>query len=224
MAMNHYDMEANSRIENLVAFKKAYGGSLLAVTHCLEKFFPRMTDEDVQGFLYAFFPFMFGIYPYTAVTGAAAYGYGAGGRRLCPAFCPGADAVVYRQAAAGISNVREEVRRTRRSVSCLNDSPAPDPARGCFSWVEAAEDCGDAAFPTGAAGKGAEILEGPVGSTRTLRPAGPCARLQSSIEGRPCRCPGPFLKPEGCHDPPRYVTEKDCGSAFWGFHFGKIGL
>ena len=40
MAMNHYDMEANSRIENLVAFKKAYGGSLLAVTHCLEKFFP----------------------------------------------------------------------------------------------------------------------------------------------------------------------------------------
>ena len=63
-----YDMEANSRIENLVAFKKAYGGSLLAVTHCLEKFFPRMTDEDVQGFLYAFFPFMFGIYPYTAVT------------------------------------------------------------------------------------------------------------------------------------------------------------
>lgn len=54
MAMNHYDMEANSRIENLVAFKKAYGGSLLAVTHCLEKFFPRMTDEDVQGFLYAF--------------------------------------------------------------------------------------------------------------------------------------------------------------------------
>ena len=68
MAMNPYDMEANSRIENLVAFKKAYGGSLLAVTHCLEKFFPRMTDEDVQGFLYAFFPFMFGIYPYTAVT------------------------------------------------------------------------------------------------------------------------------------------------------------
>ena len=68
MSMNHYDMEANSRIENLVAFKKAYGGSLLAVTHCLEKFFPRMTDEDVQGFLYAFFPFMFGIYPYTAVT------------------------------------------------------------------------------------------------------------------------------------------------------------
>ena len=68
LSMNHYDMEANSRIENLVAFKKAYGGSLLAVTHCLEKFFPRMTDEDVQGFLYAFFPFMFGIYPYTAVT------------------------------------------------------------------------------------------------------------------------------------------------------------
>lgn len=160
MAMNHYDMEANSRIENLVAFKKAYGGSLLAVTHCLEKFFPRMTDEDVQGFLYAFFPFMFGIYPYTAVTEQqrtamelAGVGYvRISVRELTRSFTA--------KLLPGISNVREEVRRTRRSVSCLNDSPCAGPARGCFSWVEAAENCGDAAFPTGAAGKGAEILEG----------------------------------------------------------------
>ena len=27
-----------------------------------------MTAADRQGFLYAFFPFLFGIYPYTAVT------------------------------------------------------------------------------------------------------------------------------------------------------------
>ena len=51
-----------------VLYARRHGRRLLAVTHCLEKFFPRMTDEDVQGFLYAFFPFMFGIYPYTAVT------------------------------------------------------------------------------------------------------------------------------------------------------------
>lgn len=68
MSMNHYDMEANSRMENLVAFKRAYGASMDALSRCLEKFFPRMTAADIQGFLYAFFPFLFGIYPYTVVT------------------------------------------------------------------------------------------------------------------------------------------------------------
>ena len=68
MSMNLYDMEANSRMENLVAFKIAYGNSIRAVTGCLQKFFPQMTERDLQGFIYAFFPFMFGIYPYTVVT------------------------------------------------------------------------------------------------------------------------------------------------------------
>lgn len=68
MSMNHYDMEANSRMENLVAFKTAYGDSMQAVNRCLEKFFPRMTKDGRQEFIFAFFPFMFGIYPYTVVT------------------------------------------------------------------------------------------------------------------------------------------------------------
>ncbi len=68
MSMNHYDMEANSRMENLVSFKVSYGNSIKAVTRCLEKFFPEMTADERQGFIYAFFPFMFGIYPYTVVT------------------------------------------------------------------------------------------------------------------------------------------------------------
>ncbi len=68
LAMNHYDMEANSRMENLVAFKVAYGNSLRAVSCCLGKFFPSMSVGDIQGFIYAFFPFLFGVYPYTVVT------------------------------------------------------------------------------------------------------------------------------------------------------------
>lgn len=68
MSMNHYDMEANSRMENLVAFKTAYGNSMRTMTCCLEKFFPQMAVSDIQGFIFAFFPFMFGIYPYTVVT------------------------------------------------------------------------------------------------------------------------------------------------------------
>ena len=68
MSMNHYDMESNSRMENLVAFKTVYGNSMRMVSGCLEKFFPYMTAEDRQGFIYAFFPFLFGVYPYTVVT------------------------------------------------------------------------------------------------------------------------------------------------------------
>lgn len=68
MSMNHYDMEANSRMENLVAFKTVYGNSMRTVTSCLQKFFPRMTAGDIQEFIYAFFPFLFGVYPYTVAT------------------------------------------------------------------------------------------------------------------------------------------------------------
>lgn len=68
MSMNHYDMEGSSRMENLVAFKEAYGAAIQAVRRCLEQFFPKMTPQDIQTFLYVFFPFLFGIYPYTVVT------------------------------------------------------------------------------------------------------------------------------------------------------------
>ncbi len=68
MSMNHYDMEENSRPENLVEMKIAYGRAMSAVRDCLNKFFPEMTAKQVDDFIYNFFPFMFGIYPYTFVT------------------------------------------------------------------------------------------------------------------------------------------------------------
>ena len=68
MSMNHYDLESSSRPERLAEFKVAYGNSLRTVLNCLEQYFPEMSFEDKQGFLYTFFPFMFGIYPYTFVT------------------------------------------------------------------------------------------------------------------------------------------------------------
>ena len=68
MSMNLYDMEGNSRIENLVAFKTVYAAAREAVAGCLKKFFPRMSDLDRQEFIYALFPFMFGVYPYTTVS------------------------------------------------------------------------------------------------------------------------------------------------------------
>lgn len=68
MSMNHYDMETGSRPEHLTAFKVVYGESIRTVTECLNKYFPEMTVSEKQDFIYTFFPFMFGIYPYTFVT------------------------------------------------------------------------------------------------------------------------------------------------------------
>ena len=68
LAMNNYDMEANSRQEMLTAFKRSYGGSMQRICMLLEKFCPDMGPADIQKFIYIFFPFMFGIYPYAEVT------------------------------------------------------------------------------------------------------------------------------------------------------------
>ena len=68
LSMNNYDMEANSRPELLVSFKRAYGESMENMRKILGKFRPDMSAEEKQNFIYVFFPFMFGIYPYTAVT------------------------------------------------------------------------------------------------------------------------------------------------------------
>ena len=48
MAMNLYDMEANTRLENLVAFKKAYYGAIRALAGCLRRFFPQMSAVHVR--------------------------------------------------------------------------------------------------------------------------------------------------------------------------------
>jgi len=68
LSMNNYEMEANSRQEMLTSFKQSYGRSMHLMCMLLEKFCPDMSVTEIQNFLYTFYPFMFGIYPYTAVT------------------------------------------------------------------------------------------------------------------------------------------------------------
>lgn len=65
LSMNHYDMEENSRLQRLTEFKEAYGASLDAVRACVRKFFP---DSDCERFIFVFFPFLFGVYPYSVAT------------------------------------------------------------------------------------------------------------------------------------------------------------
>ena len=68
LSMNNYDMEANSRQELLNTFKRSYGRSMRPMCMLLTKFCPDMSVTDIQNFIYTFYPCMFGIYPYTAVT------------------------------------------------------------------------------------------------------------------------------------------------------------
>ena len=68
LSMNLYDMESNSRMERLVEFKTAYGAASAALDRCLQSFVPGLGEEDRRCFLYAFLPFVYGLYPYTVVT------------------------------------------------------------------------------------------------------------------------------------------------------------
>ena len=68
LSMNLYDIEANSRVENLAGFKRVYAASMQAVRDLLTRSFPDLPAQACGRFLYALYPFLFGIYPYTAVT------------------------------------------------------------------------------------------------------------------------------------------------------------
>ncbi len=68
LSMNHYDMEENSSLDRLTDMKVAYNRSICTVRAFVKKYFPQLTDEQLHEFIYLFFPFMFGIYPYAVLT------------------------------------------------------------------------------------------------------------------------------------------------------------
>lgn len=70
VSMNMYEIEDNSRLEELIEFKKSYSRAIKTVRKCVDKFLNNMKekDKDKDKFIYLFFPFMYGIYPYTEAT------------------------------------------------------------------------------------------------------------------------------------------------------------
>ena len=68
LSMNMYDMEENSRMEELIDFKKAYGDAIKTLKKCVDKFFEKISKEEREEFVCLFFPLMYGIYPYAEVT------------------------------------------------------------------------------------------------------------------------------------------------------------
>ena len=55
-------------VEELIEFKKSYGSAINTVKKCLDKFINDMDEEEKENFIFLFFPFLFGIYPYTEAT------------------------------------------------------------------------------------------------------------------------------------------------------------
>lgn len=68
LSTNLNEMEQNSRLEHLVEFKIAYGASINAVRGCLQRFCPEMGEKGIEDFIFSFFPLVYGIYPYAAVS------------------------------------------------------------------------------------------------------------------------------------------------------------
>ena len=68
LSMNLYDLEENCSLTDLTTFKREYRRALDTVERLLTVYFPRMHKSDRERFIYIFFPFMFGLYPYANVT------------------------------------------------------------------------------------------------------------------------------------------------------------
>ena len=66
-AMNLYEIEDNSRDELLVEFKRAFKESVELFGECLKKHLD-ITAQKSEQIRYAFFPYMYGIYPYSYPT------------------------------------------------------------------------------------------------------------------------------------------------------------
>ena len=66
-AMNLYEIEENSRYELLVDYKRAFKETIELFDECLKKHL-KITDEKSEQIRYAFFPYMYGIYPYSYPT------------------------------------------------------------------------------------------------------------------------------------------------------------
>ena len=65
MSTSLFEMEENSRVDALAAFKQAFHAMLAALRACVSAHCP---EADAEAFRFAFLPFVYGVYPYSTVT------------------------------------------------------------------------------------------------------------------------------------------------------------
>ncbi len=67
ISMNMFEMEANSRTQNITNYKLAFKESISLLEQCLCKFF-NVKDSEAEKITFTILPFLVGIYPYTSLT------------------------------------------------------------------------------------------------------------------------------------------------------------
>lgn len=67
ISVNMFEMEANSRVENITNFKLAFKESVSLLEQCLGKFF-NVKESEAEEITFTILPFLVGIYPYTSLT------------------------------------------------------------------------------------------------------------------------------------------------------------
>lgn len=67
-AMNLYEIEEHSSIECLQSFKLSFRKTIDIMNDCMDKFFYNESKEKKILIQYGFFPFTYGVYPYTMPT------------------------------------------------------------------------------------------------------------------------------------------------------------
>lgn len=68
LAVDMSSLDAKSRLTSLIELKAAYGRAIELLHQLLAQNFPKMTDDEVDQVVFAFMPFLYGVYPYTIVT------------------------------------------------------------------------------------------------------------------------------------------------------------
>ena len=66
ISMNMFEMEANSRVENITNFKLTFKETVSLLEQCLGKFF-NIKNSEAEEITFTILPFLVGIYPYTSV-------------------------------------------------------------------------------------------------------------------------------------------------------------
>lgn len=68
MSTSLFEMEENSRTEALADFKQTFLGLKATLGDCVAAYCPALTAEDLEAFLFAFLPLVYGVWPYATVT------------------------------------------------------------------------------------------------------------------------------------------------------------
>lgn len=68
LAVDMSSLDEKSRPQALIRLKTVYGKSIQLIQSLLKDNFPQLSSTEIDRVVFAFFPFLYGVYPYTIVS------------------------------------------------------------------------------------------------------------------------------------------------------------